>query len=156
MSDRSYFQAIFHEVAPDEMEALRDVIDDAGLTLSYAEDEPADGQVMLFEAYTSDEEVLDFFETFAKDVIDAAPNTSFQCWIDPKYEWMGGISMYTHALGLWTGDCTATGQPILTTAEYLSKPDLSDRLSILHKALGIDHYVALQEMAMKHEREVRT
>jgi hypothetical protein len=138
MSDRSYFQLRFYHVPPDEEAAIREVMDDNGLN--------TDDTIPLVNddnAWDAEECPLDMYEQVGAAIAAVASGTTFACWSDPKYEYLGGLWMHAPGLGSFTHDCDAAGNATFTAREVgtfvaeARQPDGTIDTAIFERKLGL-------------------
>jgi len=120
MSDRSYFQLRIFEVSDGasvlsllEEELEREAVYSESAK-AFVEPDPASP----IGKWVAEEMSLGYYEEIADQLIDADPNIVFECWNDPKYEWLGGYAAYTPDLGWFRHDCDSEGNPVFTAQAY--------------------------------------
>jgi hypothetical protein len=117
MGDRTSMQVYVYDCPEDQR---------AGVLAILTEDYQLDGEwgaagrevfLRLDIPYTADEISVGSADQIAAELIEAAPGCSFALWEDPKYQWLGSVNVYTPALGLFSAECDANGQPVYTARE---------------------------------------
>lgn len=117
MGDRSYFSLRFYEVPPEDDEPIRTFLasegwDSAGFP-------PEDPLVGDDNAWDVEEMLIGSYQDIGRGLMAVAPGTTFACWNDMKYEWLGGLFMYAPALGEFVHDCDSNGTAVFGTDEVL-------------------------------------
>jgi hypothetical protein len=140
MGDTTNFQLTIYDCPDDQRESLVQVIQDLRQDGDFS-GAPSEGfdELELMNAYTDGLASLTAHDDYATDIIEAAPGATFVCWTDPKYEWLGGLVMYTPNLGRFDADCDANGVPAIGPYAILQavvdQPENATRDEILD-ALG--------------------
>ena len=139
MSDHWPITAVIYET--DRPHLVYDILVER-FNLASLEDD--NGTLLLGRSYRDDEtsalpaEIVD-------EIMDLAPNTSFECFTEPAYEWMGSGAIYTPDLGCYHFICDADGTPHYSRKYVmelltLDKPELEEKL-------GIPWFNRIQELA---------
>lgn len=142
MADRTYFQLVVADCPRHQAQTVLDIIDEFDLGLDSCGDIT---ELALGEAYTANEIRCGSTEEIAEQLAETAPNASWECWEDPKYEWLGALVRFTPNLGLFTHDCDADGLARFTPKEVASLAVLPDTVDEPARAreLGELHREAL-------------
>lgn len=81
------------------------------------------------------------------------PNSVYVAWTDPKYEWLGTIVIHVPGLGVFTADCNADGQPVMSNnalQELIDQqPDdmtIAEFREVLGKATGQPWFDAIEDL----------
>lgn len=99
---------------PDESE--RNAVLDLLLGRCY----PNDGDdENLFQQWYEDEASLTDSVDVGKEIAALAPGASFECWTDPKYEYLGSLFACTPQDGVFEQECDSDGNPVFTRKEVL-------------------------------------
>jgi len=114
MGDYTNATLIIEACPPDKREAVLNVIRRQGLGEDWGTSHVGD-TLQIGEQYVDDSASLAANIEVADDLIEAAPDAAFVIWTDPKYEYLGGITMYTPELGRFDGDCDADGNVVIQT-----------------------------------------
>lgn len=117
MSDRGHRTLHIYDVKAiqSERDAVEAILAKEGLS---REDDVEDDT--LTGLWSDDEARLDAHDEIAGALIAAMPGIAFAIWNDPKYEYLGGISLYTPELGVYSADCDADGNVVKTAHEIVT------------------------------------
>ncbi|WP_298800409.1 hypothetical protein [uncultured Pseudonocardia sp.] len=133
MGDRTTVQLIVHACPPAEVRALWEVIEEYRLTDEQPLTAGAD-RIALGGLYRADEISCGSAEEIAAQLGQTAPGSTWTVWEDPKYEWLGSVSIQVPGLGTWSAECDANGVAQFPAAQILSVVD--DRAG-LDQLLGV-------------------
>lgn len=75
------------------------------------------GLVTVGDRYLNPDMSCGSADTYADNLMEAAPGASFVLWEDPKYEWLGDLRAYAPDLGPYAAECDANGTPVLSPGE---------------------------------------
>jgi len=115
MSDRSYFQLHIYgfERVEDLPWAVEELItSELGLDLEWVRRKDI--------RFVAEEMGLGAYEEIGEQLIGVDPRLMFQCWNDPKYEYMGGLFRYTPHLGRFQHDSDSRGSPMFSAEEVMA------------------------------------
>lgn len=118
MGDRSYFALRFYEVPPEEDAPIREFLfgegwDSAGFPIT----EPLVNDDS--SAWDVEEMLIGSYQEIGRGLMAVAPGSTFACWNDTKYEWLGGLFMHAPGLGEFVHDCDSNGTAVFGTDEVL-------------------------------------
>ncbi|WP_347956138.1 DUF3145 family protein [Gordonia aichiensis] len=116
MGDRTPLQLQIVACPTAQAAAVLEIIDAYNLVLD-ADGDGDHGVLRLGEKYVDAEARCGSAEEVASRLHEAAPDASWECWEDPKYEWLGNLYQFTPELGLFTAECDGEGQPRFTASE---------------------------------------
>ncbi|KJR10243.1 hypothetical protein UG54_01295 [Gordonia sihwensis] len=128
----------------DQARAILEIIDAHDLSVDI-DDRP--NVLRIGEIYRIDEIPCKTSEEIANELQEVAPDASWECWEDPKYEWLGDLYRFTPELGLFTVECGGEGEPLFTAFEvrhFMAKAtavggvDLARSLGELHEQALIE------------------
>lgn len=116
MSDRSninYWVTFDHEPSPEEQAVLELIVsgrDPMDPTFDLHQEE-RDGASRWNYGGFYIEGIMDEFDAIADDLHEAFPDAiEIRCWVDPKYEWLGTVSIYRRGdPEAITAECDADG-----------------------------------------------
>lgn len=112
MSD---FRVYIYDCPADERGAAEALlIDEHRLSLNWGDGDPR--PLDLVQPYTADDPPGDI-EHFAQVLAEVAPGASFVMWDEPDTNGSGVIAARTPALGMFTGICDPSGDPVLTLSD---------------------------------------
>ena len=98
-------------------------------------------ELVLGHRYGWDEMPLDSYSTLASGIIGVAPLATFQCWVDPKYDYDGETVIYAPDLGEFSGPCTEGGEPYIESQSVRrilrEETSSEDKIATLSRALGL-------------------
>lgn len=156
MADRTYFQLTVHHCPEDQVGAVLDIIAEHGLHPEYEDGGPREDQLALGLTYMDDETRCGSADTIAHQLVEQAPQASFELWEDPKYEWLGDLRRYTPQLGVFAADCDSEGNAVFTVEKVKNLAALPDTVNAATgdspraRALGETHAAALRALAEKN------
>lgn len=118
MGDRSSFQATVYDVPSRNIQALLDEVESYGLNVDWSEAPPKNGERFIDIigkdgeiTFTCEEINLGMEEEFGKFLIGL--EAVFDCWQDPKYEWLGRGVMNHPEIGSFEYECGSDGEPMI-------------------------------------------
>lgn len=152
MGDRTCFQLQIADCPADQASAILEIIDAHGLSVGI---DDAPNILRLGERYACDETLCGTAEEVAAELQSVAPDASWECWEDPKYEWLGDLYRFTPDLGVFTAACDGEGQPRFTplnVRQFMKKAAAIDETE-LRRSLGETHKDALAEKIKKAHDE---
>lgn len=115
MADRTAVQLKIPDCPPEQVSAVLEIIERRGLHLEFVEDgQPNDDQLRLDLVYMDHEISCGSAVQIAQELRQKAPDASWEVSEDPAYEWLGDIHRFTPALGMWSTDSAADGEPVFT------------------------------------------
>lgn len=138
MSDHSAFQLTIYTCPPQYHAAVVDVLNQYGVGREWGGSGGVT-ELNLGEEYVDSEARTDLPEDIAERLM-ALPDIVFCCWNDPKYEYLGTYCVYTPDLGLFTGECDAIGNVIIS-APLLAKM-VADATSLEQLKADVDAALA--------------
>lgn len=138
MGDRTALQLRIADCPVDQAGAILEIIDAHDLSVDI-DDRPT--VLRIGEIYRIDEILCNTSEEIANELQVVAPDASWECWEDPKCEWLGDLYRFTPELGLFTVECGGEGEPLFTPVEvrhFMAKAatggdDLARSLGELHE-----------------------
>lgn len=156
MGDVTNAQLYVYSCPPEEAQAILDFIDSNGLGESWGfRSESPTEKLKLNSCYGAEVSVGIVDEC---QLSNEAPHASYIIWQDPKYEYLGVVEMFTPELGLFSADCDADGNPILSRQSLLDlidkQPDdfsMAQFRLILDKAMGGPWTRAFEELRKQIE-----
>lgn len=114
MSDHTSFTLIVHACPQDRQAEALDVIHAYDLALEWDMRPDEGDELQVGTAYTDGEfRVGDAGELAGKL---AELGATFECWEDPKYEWLGDYYAHVPGLGTFSNECDADGQVVVSAA----------------------------------------
>jgi hypothetical protein len=133
VGNRTYFQLTVFACPPAAQAAVLAVLDDHGITVEFAGDEPPPGTVALQVTYHEEEAALDLAEVVGPKL--AKLDVAFHCWTDPAYQDLGQFYAHTPELGPFEGLCSAYGDVLLNADEIAALVALAPDLPTLERTL---------------------
>lgn len=141
MSDYSALTLTVYDCPPEQRETVLETMRTYGIG-----DDEGNGDGLRFGVdYHDFEARLDAYAEVAGVLMTEAPGASFRIWNDPKYEWLGGLMLYTPDLGAWGHNCDADGQPVFSVDEVLKIAEMQP--DERRRALGLEWSDALASKA---------
>ncbi|WP_137811168.1 hypothetical protein [Gordonia sp. GAMMA] len=153
MADRTCFQLRIANCPAGEVSEILDIIDEYDL----GGEDAADGVLVIGTTYLGQEIRCGSAEDIATSLQERSPGASWECWEDPKYEWMGRLFRFTPELGLFGTDCDADGVARFTPQDVHSLVNLPNTLDepTQARALGELHTTSLEKMVRDAQRQSR-
>jgi hypothetical protein len=148
MGDWTFGAVTIYSCPPHRVRTVMDVLDQHGLTNQDTADtrDTWDGRktVDVGEPYGAASFRGGGASEVAHDLIRTAPEVAFTAYEEPAYNGVGGSCSYVPRLGLFTSDCTTSGDPVFTQA-YVLQLD-TEPADVRQTKLGVPWLTAITAM----------
>jgi uncharacterized protein DUF3145 len=115
MADYTQFTLTVFACPEDKRAGVLAAIHERDLQLEWDTRRDEGDKLLLGIAYTDTEFRVGDDAGLAQELVDLG--ATFECWEDPKYEWLGSYHAHVPGLGLFSGECDADGNVVVSAQD---------------------------------------